>query len=172
MLRSLTPASPSAGLGLVYRFGIRGVTKLPLHTLGEHSSPRGPHPRQLPVPWTPRLWPMNCAAKPVLEAGTPKARQSHRYAVPQCGLGQPGTGRTDPDVPGQHDPVHRGFKAGAYLHGPRPHDQRHRGLASRLKAAVFGRSDIQRRDTICCHGVGGRVSGGRREAQSPRSPRP
>ena len=38
-----------------------------------------------------------------------------------------------------------------------------------LKLLFSGDLIFQRRDAVCCHGVGGRVSGGRREAQSPRS---
>ena len=41
----------------------------------------------------------------------------------------------------------------------------------RPKAAVFGRSDIQRRDSVCRDGVGGRVSGGRRKASELSAPR-
>ena len=146
---------------------IRGSNQAAAPNSDQYPSSRGPHPRQLPVPGLHRLWPTNCAAKPVLEAGLPKPDNPIGMLFPNVDWGNLELAAPTLTYQDKMTLYVEDLRLELIFMGPAHTTNDTVVWLPDLKAAVFRRSDIQRRDTVCCHGVGGRVSGGRREAQSP-----
>ena len=100
---------------------IRSVTNLPLHTL-VNTHHHGDHTHGNYLFRDSTIVAHELCREAVLEAGLPRPDNTIGMLFPQRRMGQPGTGRSHNDLPGQDDPVCRGPEAGANLHGPGPHD--------------------------------------------------